>query len=281
MYLGAQMSVAGGVHRAIERGQSIECTAIQLFTKSNNRWMSKDLTEKEIEQFQNTWSKSPVKKIVAHTGYLINLAGEAENWHKSMDSMEDELVRAHQLGISWLVLHPGSHLGKGEEYGLKRIAESLNTITGKHPENPVKILLETTAGQGTNLGYTFEQLAQILQMVKEPERYGICFDTCHTFCAGYELRTEKGYHETFEQFDAVLGLKILMAFHLNDSKTGLGTRRDRHEHIGKGELGLEPFRFLLNDPRFKEIPMVLETPKDEETLAEDIENLHVLHSLIQ
>ncbi len=279
MYLGAHMSIAGGVEKAIELGSSINCSAIQLFTKNNNQWKAKPLTDQSVSVFHHTWVQSGIEKIVAHTGYLINLANPGENWVKSMDSMELEIVRAERLGIPYLVMHPGSHLGEGEEYGLKRIADSLNTLMGKYPDYKLVILLETTAGQGTNMGYTFEHLARIMDMLGQPERYGICLDTCHIFSAGYDLRTEKGYNETFDTFDRVLGIDKIKAIHLNDSKTGFASRKDRHEHIGKGTLGLEPFRFLLNDPRLKHIPMVLETPKDK-NLTEDKENLKILYSLI-
>jgi len=279
VYLGAHMSIAGGVEKAIELGSSINCSAIQLFTKNNNQWKAKPLTDQSVSVFHHTWVQSGIEKIVAHTGYLINLANPGENWVKSMDSMELEIVRAERLGIPYLVMHPGSHLGEGEEYGLKRIADSLNTLMGKYPDYKLVILLETTAGQGTNMGYTFEHLARIMDMLGQPERYGICLDTCHIFSAGYDLRTEKGYNETFDTFDRVLGIDKIKAIHLNDSKTGFASRKDRHEHIGKGTLGLEPFRFLLNDPRLKHIPMVLETPKDK-NLTEDKENLKILYSLI-
>lgn len=274
------MSISGGLEKAVELGDSIGCGAIQIFTKNNNQWKAKPLTATEISKFKETWEKSGVKQIVAHTGYLINLANPSQNWEKSMESMEMEMVRADMLGIPYLVLHPGSHLGKGEDWGLKRIVESLNILYSRHPELKVIVLLETTAGQGTNLGYTFEQLEYIIRLSDEPHRYGICFDTCHVFAAGYNIKTAKGYEETIAQFDKVLGLGRLKAFHLNDSKYDWTSRVDRHEDIGKGTLGLEPFRFILNDSRFKEIPMLLETPK-EEGLENDIKNLNILKSLIK
>ena len=280
MYLGAHMSIAGGVHNALDDAAKANCTAVQLFTKSNNRWSAKDLTEKEINLFNEYRDKTKIDQIISHTGYLINLANPSENWVKSMDSMDLEIVRAEQLGIPYLVLHPGSHLGNGEEYGLKRIADSLNELLDKYPGYKVKILLETTAGQGTNLGYTFEQLRDIMGMLKKQDSFGICFDTCHTFAAGYDLRTKESYEQVFLHFDKILGIKNLMAFHLNDSKTPFNCKRDRHEHIGRGEMGIEPFRFLMNDERFKSVPMVLETPK-EDGLDSDVVNLTVLKSLIE
>ncbi|MEW6535401.1 MAG: deoxyribonuclease IV [Candidatus Auribacterota bacterium] len=281
MYLGAHMSTTGGLYAAIERGESIDCTAIQIFTKNNNRWMDKPLEKQEIDLFIERWRSSSIKHIISHTGYLINLANPSENWKKSMESMEDEIIRAHQLGISGLVLHPGSHLGEGESAGLRKIADSLNALIAKHPEFDGQVLLETTAGQGTNLGYTFEQIAALLNMAEKPERFGVCLDTCHIYAAGYDITTEDAYHATMAQFDAVIGIDRIKAVHLNDTKFGLGSKRDRHEHVGQGELGLEPFRFLLNDPRFSEIPLVLETPKESSTdLEEDKKNLEVLRGLI-
>lgn len=279
MYLGAHMSISGGLHRAIQLGDSINCGAIQLFTKNNNRWMSKELTEEEISLFKETWSGSGVKKIVAHTGYLINLANPTDNLQKSMDSMDLEIRRAEQLGIPYLVLHPGSHLGQGEKEGIRRISDSLNMLVGRYPDYKVKILLETAAGQGTNIGYKFEHIAEILEQVDDLSHYGVCFDTCHSFSAGYDLRSEEVYNQTFESFDKLIGLKYLEVIHLNDSKTGLGSRRDRHEMIGEGELGIEPFRLLMNDQQFKDIPMILETPK-EDGLESDQKNLNILYSLI-
>jgi len=280
MYLGAHMSIAGGVHNALDAAGKINCTAVQLFTKSNNRWKSKDLTEQDINLFNEYREKTKIDQIISHTGYLINLANPSENWAKSMGSMDLEMVRAEQLSIPYLVLHPGSHLGEGEQYGLKRIADSLNELTAQYPDYKVKILLETTAGQGTNLGYTFEHLRDIIAMVNNQDRFGVCFDTCHTFSAGYDLRSKETYEKVFSQFDKILGIKKLMAFHLNDSKTPFNSKRDRHEHIGKGEMGIEPFRFLMNDQRFKSIPMVLETPKDN-GLDSDVDNLSLLKSLIE
>lgn len=280
MYIGAHMSISGGVHKAVELADSIGCTAVQLFTKNNNQWKSKPLTDMEIEQFKSVWKSSGVKMIVAHTGYLINLANPSENWEKSMESMELEMIRADQLGIAYLVLHPGSHLGNGEDWGIKKIADSLNSLYAKHPELTVMVLLETTAGQGTNLGYTFEQLDRIIKLTDQPSRFGICFDTCHVFASGYDIKSVCGYEDTIAKFDKILGLDNLKAFHLNDSKYEFATKVDRHENIGEGTLGLEPFRMILNDKRFKEIPMLLETPKEND-LENDIKNLAALKSLIK
>ena len=196
-----------------------------------------------------------------------------------MKSMLEELQKSETLKLPYLVLHPGSHVGEGEEKGLKKIAQSLDSLFKKTKGYKVKVLLETTAGQGTNLGYKFEQLAELFDRVSNSNRLGVCFDTCHSFAAGYDIKSKEGYKKTWEEFDKVIGLKKLMAFHLNDSKLGLGSHRDRHEHIGKGTLGKEAFRMLLNDRRFKDIPMVLETPKDPEMKLDKM-NLKVLRALL-
>lgn len=271
------MSTAGGVDKALDRGLSIGCTAIQLFVKNNNQWFGKDIPAEQLQAFRQ-------KKTIfafAHTGYLINLAAtNPENLDKSLKSMRQELDLAEALELPFTVLHPGSHLGEGEEAGLKKVALNIKELLGQTKGYKVKVLLETTAGQGTNLGFKFEQLAEILDLVGEPARMGICFDTCHAFAAGYDLRTMESYHQTWEEFDQTIGLKNLLAFHLNDSQGDLGSKKDRHEHIGKGKLGLEAFRLLMNDERFSSLPMVLETPKDPD-LKQDIENLKVLAALIR
>lgn len=282
MFLGAHMSTSGGMHTAIERGESIDCTAIQVFTKSNNRWTAKDFTQKEIDQFKQTWNGSSIKHIISHAGYLINLANPSENWEKSMHSMQQELERAEQLGIPYVVLHPGSHLGQGVDAGLDKIAKSLNELMTKYADDNVMVLLENTAGQGTNMGNTFEQLRTLLDMVERKDRFGICFDTCHAHAAGYDLRSAETYKETMDAFEQVIGIDRIKAIHLNDTEFDLGARKDRHAPIGDGQLGHETFRLLLNDPRFREIPMVLETPKPSNTdLEEDRRNLTTLRGLIE
>ncbi|MBN3033645.1 MAG: deoxyribonuclease IV [Candidatus Saganbacteria bacterium] len=272
--LGAHMSTAGGADKALERGESIGCTAVQLFVKNNNQWFGKDIEPATIKRF-----KSHNVFSFAHTGYLINLAAiNPDNLNKSKKSMRQELDLAETLGIPFTVLHPGSHLGAGEAKGLRLVAHNLKELLAQTKGYKVKVLLETTAGQGTNLGYKFEHLAEILDLVSEPNRTGVCFDTCHAFAAGYELRAEEGYHDTWEKFDKTIGLDKLLAFHLNDSQGDLGSKKDRHEHIGKGKLGLEAFRLIMNDARFFQLPMVLETPKDPD-LKQDIENLNILRAL--
>ncbi|MBU1616566.1 MAG: deoxyribonuclease IV [Candidatus Margulisbacteria bacterium] len=279
MLLGAHMSIAGGVDKAIERGLSIGCAAIQIFVKNNNQWAGKPLSGQEIERFKTARKQSGIF-VFAHAGYLINLATPlSDNLEKSHNSMIDELERCEALGLPFIVLHPGSHLGKGEGQGIGLVIKHLNELIKQTKGFQVKIALETTAGQGTNLGYKFAHLAEILSGIKEPERLAVCFDTCHSFAAGYDLKTPAGYRATWEEFDRTIGLDKLIAFHLNDSLKGLGSKLDRHEHIGRGELGLEPFRFLMNDKRFENLPMVLETPKGPE-MKEDFENIKILRGLI-
>lgn len=277
--LGAHLSTVGGVDKAIERGRSIGCTAIQIFVKNNNQWLGHPFPPETINSFIANREKENLF-VFAHTGYLINLASsDPANHEKSKQSMRQELDLAEALGLPFTVLHPGSHLGQGEELGLKTVAANLKRLLRETGGYKVKVLLETTAGQGTNLGYKFEHLAKILDLTGLPDRTGVCFDTCHAFSAGYALRTTEGYHATWEEFDKIIGLGKLLAFHLNDSKTGLGSKKDRHEHIGQGELGLEAFRLLLNDERFAALPMVLETPKDPDGKFVR-ENLKVLQGLI-
>ena len=275
MRLGAHMSIAGGVKRAILRGHSIGCETIQMFVTSPNRWKSKALTQADIDGFLAARTETGIWPIVAHDTYLINLGSpDEELWTKSIDAFHDELKRCEQLELPYLVMHPGSHMGAGDEAGLRRVADALDILRERTVGFHVKVLLETTAGQGTNLGHRFEHLAQIMDWVRDASWLGVCLDTCHVFAAGYELRTREGYEETIQQFDRVLGLHLLKCIHLNDSKGCLGCHLDRHEHIGKGELGLEPFRFLLNDPRFNHLPMILETPKGTDEQGRDWDELN-------
>jgi deoxyribonuclease-4 len=280
LLLGAHQSIAGGVEKSLERGQAVGCDTIQIFVKSPNRWISKPLADDNIVAFGEMVKETGIWPVFAHALYLINLATPDDAlWQKSLDALADDLERCELLGLPGLVIHPGSHMGSGEEEGIARIAAALDEVHKRLPGYEVQVWLEVTAGQGAHLGYTFEQLRAMIDSVKAPERLGICFDTAHAFAAGYELRVPEGYEATWAVFDQVLGLDRLKAIHLNDSKRELGSRVDRHEHIGKGLLGLEPFRFLLNDPRFRGIPMTLETDKGPD-LAEDRENLEVLRSLV-
>lgn len=279
--LGAHQSIAGGVEEALARGQEAGCDTIQIFVKSPNRWASKPLAEENIVAFKEAVTETGIWPVFAHALYLANMATpEDALWHKSLDALTDDLERCEQLGLPGLVIHPGSHRGAGEDAGIARIAAALDEVHHRLPGYQVQVWLETTTGQGDHLGYTFGQLQAMIDGVKEPERLGVCFDTAHAFAAGYELRTREGYEATWSEFDAALDLGRLRAIHLNDSKKELGSRVDRHEHIGKGLLGLEPFRFLVNDPRFRDIPMTLETHKGPD-LAEDKENLAVLRGLIE
>jgi deoxyribonuclease IV len=278
--LGAHMSVAGGLHLAIERIRSLEGTALQIFTKNQRQWKSKPLTAAEITLFKEAWADWGVHPIGAHDIYLINLAAPDETIReKSVAAFAEELRRAELLAIPFLITHPGSALQDGREKGLETFTASMDRAIELSGTVETLVLLENTAGQGTNLGSEFEELAWIIGRSRHPDRLAVCFDTCHAFAAGYDLISGPGYATTFERFDKVVGLSRLKFFHLNDTKGEIGSRKDRHEHIGKGRLGLEPFRRLLNDPRFLSVPKVLETPKDKE-LTQDRENLRVLRSLI-
>ena len=279
--LGAHMSIAGGVHTAVERGESIGCTAIQMFLKNNNQWRGKPLTESEVSTYKDLLLKSSIGPVIVHDTYLINLcAVDKLILQKSRDALKDELDRCEMLGVPYLNFHPGAHVGQGEEDGIRTIAESLNIIHEQTKGYRVRGVIETTAGQGSSIGYKFEQIRAIIDAVVEKERMAVCVDTCDVFAAGYDIRTEKGYEQTFEEFDAIIGLDRLVAFHVNDSKRELGSHVDRHEHIGKGEIGLAGFRHLMNDERFRDIPKILETEKGPE-MKEDVRNMRVLRSLIK
>lgn len=279
--LGAHMSIGGGVHRAIERARSIASTAMQIFVKNNMQWFARPFAPNEIKAFLEHAQRHELAAVFAHANYLINLAATNPQFHaNSIRALAEELTRADQLRLPFLVLHPGAHLGAGEEAGLKKIARSIDQVFAKIPTVKTKIALETTAGQGSCLGHTFEQLAYLLTNVREPERLCICLDTAHVFAAGFDLTTAAGTKKMFRDFDRVIGLRHLAALHLNDSKTARGSRVDRHEHIGKGQIGLEAFRVIMCDRRFRKIPKVLETPKGKD-LREDVENLATLRSLMK
>lgn len=281
MIFGAHESIAGGTFNAITRGQQATCDTIQMFNKSNSQWRAKTLTSEEVDKFFAAIKETGVTASTSHTSYLINLASPDEALaKKSFDSLKEEMERCHLLKIPNLVMHPGSHVGTGEEIGMDRIAENLNRLFATLDDNRCTLLLETTAGQGSNLGYTFEQLAYIIDRTENSEYLGVCLDTCHVFAAGYPLSDPKEYKKTFKQFDDIIGLDRLRIIHMNDSKKEFGSRRDRHEHIGKGHIGLEAFRNIVNDKRLKKIPLILETPKEEE-VTEDIMNLKVLRGLVK
>jgi deoxyribonuclease-4 len=278
--LGAHESISGGLHRAFDRARSATCDAVQIFVKSNRAWAVKPLTEEDVAQFRAKAEETSIGPVVGHASYLLNLGTPDDAlWTKSRDMLITELERCEALDVPYLVLHPGSHVGAGEETGVARVAQALGEVHAATPGFGAQVLLETTAGQGNSLGHSFEQLAEIIVLTPQSERLGVCLDTCHVFAAGYELRTPQGYAATMAAFDRALGLERLKALHLNDSKGELGCRKDRHEHIGQGHIGLEGFRNVLNDPRLVELPGLLETPKGED-LQEDRENLAVLRSLI-
>lgn len=280
MLLGAHVSISGGVEKAPHNGKEATCDAVQIFTKSNNQWKAKPLTDEDAQKFFEAQKETGVTVACAHDSYLINLASPDPTLHKkSCDAFFEEMKRCDFLKVPYLVMHPGSHVGTGEEVGLKKIAESFNKMFSDDPDGKVVICLETTAGQGTNLGYKFEQLAQIIDLVENKSRMGVCLDTCHIFASGYPILTEKDFKATIKAFDDILGIDRIKIIHFNDSKKGFGSKVDRHEHIGKGEIGKEPFGFFLNDKRLEKIPKILETPK--ESAAEDIENLNILRSLIK
>ena len=282
--LGAHMSIAGGPAKALTRGHSIACDTIQMFTRSSNRWQSKELTEEQIADFEAARQETGIHPIVAHSSYLINLGSSDDAlWAKSRDALIIELGRCHRLGIADYVLHPGAHTGSGEEAGLTRVAEGLTGALRATNDSAVRILLETTAGQGTSLGCHFEQLAELIERATAAgalsSRLGVCFDTAHALASGYEFRDQASYDAMWREFESILGIDRLGALHLNDSKRDLGSRVDRHEQIGQGFVGLQAFRMLVNDPRLSTVPMLLETPKGPD-LKEDIENLALLRGLI-
>ncbi|RRR73796.1 MAG: deoxyribonuclease IV, partial [Candidatus Viridilinea halotolerans] len=275
------MSVAGGVSKAFARGQQVGCEAMQIFCKNERQWQAKPLPPDEIAAFKAEQARSGIGPVVVHDSYLINLAAPADElWEKSIAAFCDELERCALLEVPYLVTHPGAHTGSGEDAGLVREAAALNRIFEAGIGAPVMVLLETTAGQGTSLGNRFEHIARLFELVPYHERMGVCVDTCHIFAAGYDLRTPETYAATFEAFGQIIGLEHIKCFHLNDSQKALGSRVDRHAHIGQGEIGLEAFALLVNDPRFKHVPMIIETPKEKEML-EDIENLTLLRSLVK
>lgn len=279
MLLGAHMSIAGGVDKAIERGNQLSCTAIQLFTKNANQWKGKALNDEETGRFITLRKDSKISKIFAHDSYLINLASGSNALRtKSIYALVDEMERCRLLSISYIVMHPGAHLGIGEDEGIKNIVNSLTVILEKTHGWPVDIALETTAGQGTSIGYRFEHLSSIIDGVKDKERIKVCLDTCHIFAAGYDISTVEGYAHVMKEFDRIVGLDRLACFHVNDCKKGLGSRIDRHEHIGMGALGQLPFRLLMNDKRFENVPKIIETPKDKD-MKNDRRNLAVLRKM--
>lgn len=278
-HLGAHESVAGGLHLAFDHIEKVGGEALQIFTRNQRQWNPKPVTEEERQLFADSWKKHASMPVASHASYLVNLASaKPELVQKSIAAFAEELKRCDLLQIPYVVMHPGSHGGDGVETGLTRFITNLD-LALEAADNQVMVLLETTAGQGTGLGSRFEELATIIKGSKYPEKLGVCVDTCHIFAAGYDIRSPETYQETMDSFEQLVGIDRIRFFHLNDSKKGLGSRVDRHEHIGEGEIGLEGFRNLLNDPRFGDHPMTLETPKGKD-LQEDRDNLKTLRSLL-
>jgi deoxyribonuclease-4 len=273
------MSTSGGVWRALQRGRQINCEAVQIFVKNNFRWFGTLAPPEKLALFAAELKSNGFACVFGHTNYLINLgAAPSENRDRSIQSLIQELEFASHLNLPFLVMHPGAHLGAGETAGIKRIVAGLNEVFAATKALSVRIALENTAGQGTCLGYRMQHLAAIYHRVKKPERLGVCLDTAHLFAAGYDIRTRKGWERPLGEIDSSIGLAQIVAFHLNDSKTALGSRVDRHEHIGHGQIGLEGFRALVTDRRFQDHPGCLETPKSAD-MHEDVKNLAALRSL--
>jgi deoxyribonuclease IV len=277
--LGAHMSIAGGMPRAVSRAAEADCRVLQVFVKNASRWEGRILSDAECIEFRDAVREAGLTAAVAHDSYLINLASPEEDlWRRSIDALADEMERCERLGLGYLVAHPGAHLGAGETSGIRRIAAAIDRVLERAKGATVRIALETTAGQGSSIGYRFEHLRDLLAAAARPERLAICLDTCHVFAAGYDIRDRDSYERTFEEFHRVVGLDRLAALHLNDSRRPLGSRVDRHAHIGEGEIGLEGFSLLVNDPRLEGLPKILETPKEEDG---DRRNLARLRSLVR
>ena len=274
------MSIRGGIANALERGHALDCACLQIFTRNARQWQARPLSRDEIKAFARGRRQTRIWPVVAHASYLINLAArEPATRRRSLAALEDDLRRADALHLPGLVVHPGSSRGHAARDGIQRIAESILAILERTSALSIKILLETTAGQGNEVGARFEELAGILALAANRRRMGVCFDTCHAFAAGYDLRTEKAYQKTWAEFDSTIGIRRLHAIHLNDSKGDIGSRLDRHEHIGAGRLGLTPFRLLMQDARLSAIPKMIETPKGRKDDEWDRRNLALLRRL--
>jgi deoxyribonuclease-4 len=279
MKLGAHMPSAGGVWRALQRGISIGCEVVQLFVKNNMQWFGKPHSLEELTRYANELANGKLHSVFGHTGYLINLAAPpSANRQKSVMSLVQEIQLATDLGLPFLVMHPGSHLGQGEEQGLRQVVAGLDEVLHATRSSPVRIAIENTAGQGSCLGHQVAHLARIFEGVQRPQRLGLCLDTAHFFEAGYDIRAARGWHAAMNEVERMVGLKQVLAFHLNDSKTDLGSRVDRHAGIGEGKIGRHAFRHMVNDQRFNDLPGCLETPKSAD-LHEDVENLAILRAL--
>lgn len=281
MIFGAHESIAGGLDLAVKRGQQATCDTVQIFNKSNSQWKARPLDDAEVERYLAATEETGIDVTCSHASYLINLASPDRALNgKSCRAFKVEVERCNRLRIPHLVFHPGSHVGSGAEGGMTRIALNMNRVLSEVPDNQVTLCLETTAGTGDNLGARFEELAQIIDLIEDTEHVGVCLDTCHIFAAGYGLTAAADYRKSMKSFDDTVGLERLKVIHVNDSKTEQGSRRDRHEHIGKGHIGMDGFSHLVNDRRLRQIPMILETPKGAD-LAEDVENLTILRDLVK
>lgn len=273
------MSIAGGLHLALERGQAVDCGSVQIFLKNQRQWTARPLAADDIRAFHRARRRTGLRRVFAHASYLINLCrADTPASRQAIDAFTDELERAEALGLTCVVIHPGSHLGAGLEAGLACVTAALDEALARTAGYRVKVALENTAGAGATVGRTFAELGALLRRSARPERLGVCIDTCHLFAAGYDIRTPAGWARAVDECAEHVGLRRVLAFHLNDAATGVGSGLDRHQHIGRGRLGLEPFRRLLNDPRFAGIPKVLETPKEPEPRA-DVRNLARLRGL--
>ena len=267
--LGAHMSIAGGLYRALERGEEVGCSVVQIFLKNQLQWAAKPYTAEDIALFKAAWKRTGMRTVFAHSSYLINLAAaEPREWQRAVEAFHDELERAEALGLPFVIIHPGSHRGEGLEAGVARIARALDLVLERTRGYRVMVLLENTAGGGATIGRSFEELAALLDAVTKPERVGLCLDTCHLFAAGYDVRKQEGYEATMSACARLIGLRRVRAFHLNDAKAPCGSGLDRHEKIGRGKMGVAAFRLLMNDRRFARVPMTLETPKDPEPKAD-------------
>ncbi|OQA35103.1 MAG: Endonuclease 4 [Candidatus Dependentiae bacterium ADurb.Bin331] len=280
LLVGAHMSIAGGLYKSIDRAQAVGGTCMQIFTKSNKQWASKRIDPESAQMFKERWKNSTISAVAVHASYLINIGSANHALRiKSIHALIDELQRCDLLGIPHLIVHPGAATNNSPVECINMIAQSINEIFEQFHGHAI-LVLENTAGQGSAVGTTLEQLAEIYKTIKHKKSIGFCIDTCHAFAAGYDISTQKGYELFWEQFDTLLGIEKLKAIHCNDSKKKVGSRVDRHEDIGKGELGIEPFRLLMNDERFYDIPKICETPKGDDEQAHDARNIEMLKNLV-
>ncbi len=273
---GAHLSIAGGIHKALVSAEDLGCDCLQVFVKNQQQWSAPPRDPGEIERWRRTWRRSRLRPVVAHATYLINLASpDRDLWRRSVEAFAEEILRCAALRIGELVIHPGSHRGAGIAAGLDRVVEAINRCCERTADTRVRVLLETTSGQGHSVGSRFEELGEILDRVALPRRLGVCLDTCHVFAAGYELRTSDGYAQTLAELARHVGLRRVRCLHVNDSKTPLGSKVDRHEHIGRGKLGLRAFRHLVNDRRLARVPRILETPKGQDARGRDLDRVNL------